>query len=368
MRISYVLPLEMNSYSGVLQKVRQQVSEWEKQGHQVTCFYISSKPLGRSIDLNSNETLIHLNFLRRYNFPRILARSIGLVFLKRILKYSKPDILYYRYVLWFPGISTFLKGYNTIIEMNSHDINEFESKGFFFKVSYKKLRKLVLKSTSATISVSENIRDSMEGYVDKNYLIPNGFSFDNSVPKKLKNRPNKIVFISTPGQYWQGLDIIVSLMSRLTNYTLDVVGWTKNDFAKKYPDVIIGTNIIFHGYKLKDDFNKIMRDCGYAFNAFAMHRKGMTHNSALKTAEYLNNNLAIISGYIETGLNTDAILSVESYNSVHSYIHKIEDFLERWKTKDINLDKIIEQIGIEQTERKRLEVFNKSLESHAEEY
>lgn len=224
---------------------------------------------------------------------------------------------------------------------------------------------MILSSSNAAISVSEDIQCSLCNYIKNNYVIPNGFEFNKMETNRVqKNRNKRIVFVSTPGQYWQGIDIMISIMKKLNDYKLDIVGWTYDDYQRYYSDFVPGDNVFFHGYMQRDELEMILKSSGYAFNALAMYRKGMNYNSALKTAEYLNQNLPIISGYIETGLKTDAILTINTQNEVDSYIHKIESFLNDWSDKDISLSNIRSQIGIECTESARIEVFKKSLDKH----
>ncbi|HDY6636206.1 TPA: hypothetical protein RPV44_000495 [Escherichia coli] len=365
MNIVYVIPLEMNVYSGVLQKVRQQIHEWEKQGNFVKCYYISNSSLNKKIHLYENEYIISYNVLAKFKMGRTLTRALAIRHLRRKLNKNEIDVLYYRYVFWFPGICGFLKKYNSIIEMNSHDINEFEAKSWLLKLIYKPIRRMILSSSNAAISVSEDIQCSLCNYIKNNYVIPNGFEFNKMETNRVqKNRNKRIVFVSTPGQYWQGIDIMISIMKKLNDYKLDIVGWTYDDYQRYYSDFVPGDNVFFHGYMQRDELEMILKSSGYAFNALAMYRKGMNYNSALKTAEYLNQNLPIISGYIETGLKTDAILTINTQNEVDSYIHKIESFLNDWSDKDISLSNIRSQIGIECTESARIEVFKKSLDKH----
>ena len=355
MRICYIVPLELNKLSGVLKKIRCQVMEWIKSGHDVQVFYISiTTP---TVEVFAWEKVYSANKDRSNEFTRMYWRSFFCYKIRDVLKKNKPDVLYFRYVFWFPSITRLLLENKSFVELNSHDLNEFSNKNVVLGYFYKKIRKIIFRSAYGVIGVSEDICTSLCGYASKIYLLANGYNFNLSV-KRSENicRGNNIVFVSSPNQYWQGLDIIVSLMHKLPLYRLHIIGWSEINFKAMYKDIIIPQNVLFLGYKSESDVDSILNDMHYAFNAMAMYRKGMNYNSALKTAQYLNANLPIISGYIETGIVNDAILYLDPKN-IAVNVDRLMNFIRYWANKSVDIIDVHSQLGCEKIEQERLKIF-----------
>lgn len=352
-RITYIVPLELsgNTYQGVLNKVRNQVSYWRNKGCNVQVIYISySKP---AFDLFENEFCVTNNGRLTTFFRVYLWRTWSTKKILGLVRTFNPDLIYTRYVLYWPFSNSVFKRYKTIAEMNTDDISEKLSLGILMPV-YKLLRNLFLKSKSGFCCVSNDIKSTLDN--KKSIVIPNGYDFENMSFKDKNYRGYNVVFMSSPNQYWQGIDKIILLASKLPDYKFTIIGWDYSDINNEY---ILSSNIVFLGYKSGSQLDALLTNADYAIGPLALHRKNMTETSALKTSHYLSFNLPVIQCYNEVGLQVDSILVLDNDEDIISDINiqKILNFFLYWKLRNVDIEEVRNQVGIDVTEEKRISFF-----------
>ncbi|WP_333913755.1 hypothetical protein [Vibrio coralliirubri] len=354
-KILYIVPLELDKQSGVLKKIRQQYNQWIINGAHVEVVFISSViPHFKSLEC---ERFYIPKKKLPLKFGKFIWRIYSIFHLRKIVSGSEFDVIYYRNVLLFPFIDIILKKENAYLELNTIDTQEVEQSSFLISKLYSKYRNLFFSRFKGVICVNEDIQKSLRH--ENTIVIPNGYTFSNSKDMfgSLSCRPKQFVFVSTPHQYWQGLDLIVKFASKLPSYIFNIVGWTEDDFLSEYGRVTVPNNIVFHGYLPEGKLKSVMNLCGFAINSMALFRKGMNHNSALKTGLYLNNNLPIISGYKETGIQSNSIINLNIHDedcSIEGGLPEILDFIQFWERRNIDIDSVRKGLGIEVTESQRM--------------
>lgn len=353
MKILYFVCLELGNDSGVLKKIKRQVEFWESRGNEVFVFYISSQR--NTNHLSENEYVIEphsiLNkFGENYLF-KFLFRIYGSIKCLSKLKAIAPDIIYFRQVLWFPFVGRILRIAPSVIEVNNNDVVEMDSKSKLVKKILTIFRYLFFKNVNGVVSVTNELEKSYGKNVEFKALT-NSFP----VPTKLKDktiRPNKIIFMSSPNQPWQGVDKILKLAENLSSYEFSIVGWQRTDFKS------IPHNVNFRGYLTGNALQEELNSAGYAIGPLALHRKNMNSTSAIKIGEYLSNNLPVILAYQETSVAGPMLCVIENLeaNINIENIKKIENFLSYWRKKNIEREAIFRQLSPEVVESQRLRFF-----------
>lgn len=352
-KITYIVPLELSgkAYQGVLNKVRQQVGCWRNKGCDVQVIYISySKP---KVDFYDYEYCI-TNNSRLTTFIKVyLWRTWSTIKILHLIKLFNPDVIYTRYVLYWPFSNTIFNRFKTIAEMNTDDISEKRHLGLFLPF-YKFLRYLFLKSKSGFCCVSNDIESTLQNR--KSIVIPNGYDFKEITFKHKKSRGNNVIFMSSPNQYWQGVDKIILLATKLPDYNFNIVGWDSSDIIN---DCLPVANITFLGYKSGIQLDTLLENADYAIGPLALHRKNMSVTSALKTSHYLSYNLPVIQCYNEVGLVVNSILVLDNNenNITDINVEKVLEFFYYWKYKDVDIENIISLVDINVTEVERLNFF-----------
>jgi len=167
MKIAYLLSSnEIEISSGVHQKIQNQKRLWEKQGNVVKLFYM--KPRTRQ----------STKCIKKYIELQSAAKNISV----KILKF-KPNILYARYLIYVPAISSLLKQVPTVFEINSDDIAECWLRGPL-RGSFNVLtRDYVLGQSSGMIFVTKELQNkkSFSKFHKESSVITNGAQLPNSI-------------------------------------------------------------------------------------------------------------------------------------------------------------------------------------------
>lgn len=352
-KITYIVPLELsgNSYQGVLSKVRQQVRCWRDKGCEVQVIFISSSM--PEVEFYEGEICLANNKISPKFINVYFWRIVSTFNILDLINCFKPDIIYTRYVLYWPFSNLIYRRFKSVAEMNTDDISEKRTLGFFLPV-YIFFRKLFLKSKSGFCCVSADIEKTLVG--QKTQVIPNGYDFSKVKFKPKKCRGNNVIFMSSPMQYWQGIDKIILLARKLPDYNFFIVGWESSDVGDNHASV---TNLKFLGYQSGKELDALLSNADYAIGPLALHRKKMNTTSALKTSHYLSYNLPVIQCYEEVGLALNSILVIDNveHNISDINVEKMSDFFEYWRFMDIDIDEVKSLVDITVTESKRLHFF-----------
>ncbi|EJI1277555.1 TPA: hypothetical protein ACGUPP_003730 [Vibrio vulnificus] len=353
MKIAYYVCLELGVESGVLKKINRQADFWNSQGHETVIFYISSQKNVNNLPDNTF-VIAPSPFFSRFGdiyLFKFLFRIFGTLRALKALHSFSPDIVYVRQVLWFPSIGRVLKSTNSVVEVNNNDLVELQSKRKLVSELLRYLRSLFFKHVDGVISVTNELQDSYPDNI-KFKALTNSYPVPDFLPKKAP-RSNKILFMSSPGQPWQGVDKILVLAKYLPEYDFSIVGWEKESHSN-IPD-----NVKFKSYLTGERLLLELSRADYAIGPLALHRKNMHSTSAIKIGEYLSNNLPVILAYTETSISGDMLCVIDNIedNITDKSVLKIRAFLSYWKDKDINRQEVFEQVDPSNVESQRLEFF-----------
>lgn len=325
MKILYLLSHDIFLNDGITKKVKSQTDVWIKYGHDVRVFNIIVR----------NNRKSGISPLRADIFSRKNVIFGSRKLLSAIEEYN-PDVIYFRYEPYKPFLSKILSSYPSVIELNTDDLAETllessQSLRKFVRYYYNKgTRHFILDKASGFIGVTEEIikLQHFKKYGKPSIAVPNSINLNGYqiVKKDLSTQIPRILFMGRPGFTWHGLDKILKL-SELTCGKLEfhIIGYDK-PLWQHY------SNVTFHGYLAKSEYEKIIEQCDIGLSSTAFHRIPIQEASPLKVREYLAYGLPVILPYKDTMLSDlikppEWILEIpNSQNNLIDNIEKIIDF------------------------------------------
>jgi len=333
MKIAYIVDGDISQETGVIRKIKSKISLWEEFGHEVCVYALRSDNNGSVIDSgiivykSVEGRSLTRKLVRQYKMSSALDRSL--------IKF-KPDLIYTRYVKYYPGMVKILKKYAPfVVEINTNDVEEQKTyrRGRISYIYNLLTRNILLKNASGFVSVStELINDQIFSKFSKPAIvIGNGYDYKSvKSKKKVFNKNLEIVFIGTPRQKWHGLDKIVYLANKLPENKFHIIGPSIDDLSEF--DLKIEENVIFHGYLDQIKLERIVSQCDVGVSTLALHRNNMNEASSLKSRQYLAHGLPIIIGYRDTDLpdDLDFYLNIGNYeNNVKDHLKEIKQFMDQ---------------------------------------
>lgn len=347
MKVAYLLHYNGNPEGGVIKKVVNQVEYWKSKGFEVRVYIFSN-----NIDLQNKLKHYRITFfLECYqNYTDRIIKIILLV--KMIIKWD-PDLVYYRGNMYYPYIDILSRKIPMVVEINTDDVCELQLDSKFRYFYNLLTRSLLLKEVKGMIFVSNDLPKKKYFY---NYLKPM-IVIGNSInltqypylPYPANSVPH-LVFIGSCMQPWQGVDKILWLANKFSNWEFDIIGISTNEIKD------IPSNITLHGFLTSDKYIPIMAKADVAIGPLALYRKGMEETSALKVLEYLAYGIPVILGYQETNLDLKEPYILQLPNTsdnVVSNVNEIYKFVNSAKGIRVKR-KSITNIDVKYRENKRL--------------
>jgi len=343
MKIAYILDDDISQETGIVKKIKSKITIWQDLGHDVKVFSLRSKScdsvISNSVIISqfTNQSNLFQKFYRQFKNSKILEKHLAIF---------QPDIIYIRYMKYYPNLVKVLKKHAPyIVEINSNDVEEEKLNRkivYFYNIL---TRGYFLRNATAFLSVSKELakHSNFSKYMKPTLTIGNGFDFT-SVKKYKKeyNDPLEFIFIGTPGQVWHGIDKIIFLAQELPEYSFHIVGPSAEEidmYCEKKPE-----NVIIHGYCDQEYVENLILKSDIGISTLALHRKNMNEASPLKSRQYLAHGLPIIVGYEDTDIpdNMHFILNIGNYEqNVFDSIGKIKKFISQ--IKNISPNTIVEE-------------------------
>lgn len=361
MRIAYLVEVDLSSESGITNKIKGQTNTWIKEGHSVKVF---SFPSFVELHINKKQNVLDVdsevflnplaqkfkgqakNYLNKIFSTRSIVKS---------LQYYKPDVIYYRQGIWFPGIQEILNvNAPVILEANTNDLEEIKLEGKLRRALYLYGREKILENTFAIVGVTNEISKLYEGKVQYRKTISNGISFDSLSPteKNLSKNPS-LLFVGMPGYIWHGVDKIIKLAHLLPEFTFHLAGYDKEMLTE------VPNNVVCHGLLQKEQLKSLYSKVDIGIGTLALHRKKMEEACPLKVREYCGYGLPIILGYKDTDLEgQNFVLNIGNYEeNIIQNVESIRDFVRGWNGKKVERAIVEPLVGFNSKEKKRLTFF-----------
>ncbi len=292
MRIAYLINYDISVNDGVSKKIAAQVREWRRLGHQVwvhSHYRTSGSGSARTFWSGMGGSIT----------SRVLPNYPLLSSIRRF----SPDVVYLRYDTFNVTNQLLLSRYKTVVELNTLDIEEARLlmnsrrgvKATSRFIVYRMLRSSVLSRINGIVAVTNEIANhpTVTRYRKPIAVVPNGISFESLPVVKTQHSlegPIRCFFMGSPGQPWQGVDLIERLADRLTDFEFHFIGVAGKDIANRH----------YHGYLSREQYIRVLSNCHVCIGTMALHRKMMAEACPLKTREYLAHGFPVAIGYDDT--------------------------------------------------------------------
>ena len=350
MRIAYILEWDISCDSGVFNKVLSQAKVWISKGHNVKIYAITPNKRNDKLEDYIQQYSNNLKFMNS-SLKTYINKILSIKKVEKDLNIFSPDIVYIRQPIWYPGIDKFLLKFNSIMELNTNDLNEIKLLPKIKQYIYLYGREKIINSVKGFVSVSYEIEKLYKKYNKPIITIANGYDIS-QIPKfeKNMNKRKQIIFVGSPNQEWHGVEKIIYLAKMLKEFDFHIVGPILN-----LPEKI--DNIKLHGYLSKKELFELYKKMDVGIGTLSLYKNNMQEASPLKVREYIAFRLPVILGYKDTDLEGKGyVLNIGNYeNNVIDNIDKIRKFI---NISDKLYEKISpEIISYENKEKKRLEFF-----------
>ena len=289
LKIVYFLDWQGRADAGVVIKVRNQVTSWEKQGIEVKVVLVTS---AKSEDYNfdvptyvfKSESKISRYFARRNAF--------------RYLRHEHQDwVIYRRYALMIPIEVLSMKKLQTIIELNTNNRVFYKERGKlqFLWFSFQNL--LVAKLAVGACAVTSEIKELNSNNFKKVSTFTNAINLDQYKSIRRNISSQKLIFLAGDNFSWNGIPILQSIVNALPNFEIDVYGISSENSEKD--------RIHFFDYISKEDLELRMPEYLAGVATLELDKIGLNEAAPLKTREYLLRGLPVIGRFTDSGLAND---------------------------------------------------------------
>lgn len=348
--IVYLLHWNEGAKSGVFQKVKQQVMAWRDQGDRVSVHVISAG--NQDADWRQHLPEIPVFFYRYYGISSRLKAWRKAI--EQIIRQS-PDLVYFRYDLYMPGMERLMRQSLVVVEINTDDVREF-CLGLTPRCYYNRLtRSKILGKAAGMVFVTHELAESphFASFAKPHCVIANGVRLDSisQLPPSLSDHP-RLVFMGTEGQPWHGVDKVLWLAAQLPEWRFDLIG---------IHTVTAPANVFLHGVLSENDYRRILSQADVAIGTLALHRIGMHEACPLKTRAYLASGLPVIIGYRDTDFLDGAPFLLQLPNTetnVSSHLDEIKAFVAAWRGKRVQRADI-QHLDVSVKEAQRLAFFER---------
>ena len=297
--IAYICYVSAFVGDGVNDKIATQVTWWTRAGHDVRLLCLSRPPgTGAARPKLPGEL---------FTFRTSAERVRATIALARAARRLAPDIVYLRYDRFVPPLPPFLWPLPVAVEINTDDRLEFALYGRAGWLYNELNRVATLRAAAGLVCVTQQLARSsaFSRYRKPTIVIANGGDPANisAVPPADNPRPEAVMLIgATPLGPWVGADKVVELARALPELTVHVVGVDGADALGPIPGGAsrLPPNICLHRMLPRPEYRRLLARADFGIGPLALHRKGRSEDSPLKTREYLLHGLPVLTGYHDT--------------------------------------------------------------------
>lgn len=350
MRIAYVAEWAAFPVTGVLKKMWMQVTTWRELGHEAELFLVSPPPLGGSnapkhhIISCPATRLLPGGKVRTYANKVLCAPALW-----RALRAYRPDAVYYRQGIWYPGLLWALRAAPVVVEVNSKDTEEIRLFGPVKSRVHLVTRGGLLRCCAGVVAVTPEIAGTLVGLGKPVCVVTNGFDVGSVHPRVPPpgTRP-RLVFVGSPGYPWHGVDRVVALAELLPEFDFHVVGETP---LGRYPG-----NVTFHGYLQGDELGRLYQEMHVGLGSLALWRSNLSQACPLKVREYLAYGLPVIIAHEDPDLeDCPYVLKIPcDPDNVERNVDTIREFVYKWAFVSIDREDVVRRIDCRVKEAERL--------------
>lgn len=354
-RCAYVVHWNDGPESGVFKKLSRQVKRWTSAGLDVKVFLLSrladARAMAELLPVAS-EVFAYDGFTSRFAQADLLAKSV---------RTWNPDLVYHRYDLYYPAIARLAREIPFVLEINTDDMEEYKLGPLYRHIYNRLTRSLLFINARGMVFVSDELskKHGFERLGKPGVVIANGIDLDRQAhaPAATNHEP-RLVFMSSPGQPWQGVEKILWLAGRFPAWKFDLIGMEQEDLRETPPE-----NLKIHGFLPRAHYEKILASADVAIGTLSLYLKSMDEASPLKVREYLAYGLPVIIGYRDTDFPQGApflLVLPNSPSNVREATDQIAEFVKANKGKRVDRE-MVSSIDDSHKEERRLAFFEEMM-------
>jgi hypothetical protein len=361
MRIAYYFEWSAGPESGVFKKIIAQTKFWAINGHQVAIFVLSAVD-NQAIWQQSVYPGIEVY---HYHWKTRSQRFIKMqTAIQRVVEFQ-PDIVYKRFGPYYFVFEKLFRSTKLVLEVNTDDLGEYALRALHRYVYHRLTRRRLLSQIDGLVFVSREVsqKPHYTRFAKPFRVIANGIDLQHYIPfSPPTNIHPFLVFIGSPRQAWHGIDKLLFLARKNTEWSFALIGPSPADFDRPLPD-----NVTTHGMMQRDKYETILAQADVGIGSLALHRVNIHENSPLKLPEYLAYGIPAIVGYQETNFldraTSDFLLELpSSEDNVASNLESIRRFVQNMQGKRVPRT-AIQHIDAQVKEKERLAFFQKIIDS-----
>lgn len=333
MKIAYLLGEDLSKHPGLKDKIDGQIREWVGAGHDVyRVLHFSGRlvaPNGLEHDL---KPALSVPLQSSSKARKIMRLSKQYSFAASALEYIQPDVTYSRYLFPALGIESISKRAGKLIfEINSDDASEYSAKNPLTGAYNRIFRRSVLRDANGLVFVTRELAHStaFSAFTQARMVIGNGVEcLRYPFVRDSENSSPQLVFIGSPGQFWHGLDKLITLADLLPSCTIHVVGPSGQECRSLWGR--LPANVVNHGYLDGADAQHLISVMDVGVSTLALHRNGMNEACPLKVRQYLAQGLPVLAASEDTDILSDQCFYLRLPNcedNIRPHGQRIIDFV-----------------------------------------
>jgi hypothetical protein len=311
--------IEGGKTSGIVTKVKGQISQWEELDVEVDLLSLYSfKVYDKKLNLIDDSMSFELKWHGRlYTLFRMFYSTLKLY--SYLSSNRSYDIIYTRQRPWMPLLSRVLKRIPTIIEINTFDESEYKLiSNLMYKVNHY-TRCLFYPFAKGFIGVTKELATGYESEFNKTSVsIGNGIDSRDYEVLEIKNIRPKVCFIGSPGFKWHGLDKVLYLANKSPEFDFHIIGIEGESTG----------NVEYHGYIELERAKSLVGTCDVGLCSFSLYINNLKESSPLKSRQYLAQGLPIIYAYEDTDLNGSEAFVLKITNTESNVTDQLEQIKE----------------------------------------
>ncbi|MHC6526041.1 glycosyltransferase [Vibrio proteolyticus] len=339
MKVAYLLELDIEKHLGVKTKILSQCRAMESDGCEVEIFVLSPvKTSSREFNIINSVDVKGTN-----GFISQIMRYINRCFcsneiLNKIDKF-KPDVIYYRENVYFPGLNKIFKKHKVVCEINTSHLRKREKVGNEL-LSYlgSLIRYKSYKYINGFVAVSNEIHDEniRLGYIPS-IVICNGVPCIDAHHSTVSNSRNviNIAMVGSPGQSWQGYELFFELSNLLadSSYKYYLIGSNPEDFQNT-------GRVECLGYLREKELNTFLDNVDVAVGSLACFKKDINEVSSLKHRLYASRKIPFIASVSDTDFSKEPFMLTLPNNErcIKDHLAEIKGFIESSVNSDLYSD------------------------------
>jgi hypothetical protein len=354
MKIAYVVHWDVSRESGVLKKISRHIKAWVKEGDEVKLFAFSS---GQGMWQEMADIPVEIVPARRLRNAILKSRML----FERVSSW-KPELIYFRFNTYYPGMSRLMASFPTVLEVNTNILTEMKASAPFYLYWYHRcLCRNALRNAAGFAFLTEETSSNYSQYKKPFVVIGDSIDFKEFPESPAPRNPiPRIIFMTSGTAEWHGLDKILWLSEQCRDWHFDLIGVDAPSVSR-----LAGENVSAHGFLRHEQYDSLMMTADIAVGTMALHRIGMNQTAPLKVREYLAYGLPTIIGYHDTDFPQPVDFLLELPNTernVVSHLEEIEHFVKKWSGKRVPRAGVSHlDVGVK--EKRRLAFFNEILQS-----